>query len=439
MSNEKDNNEMQDLELETLMAQPPSGNARKQKRKPWSRKKKLVGGAVAGIAIFLTATRIFGANNQLAAVVMTTTLSKGTIQNKLSLSGPVSGTDSAEVVSNLHAEIEEILVKEGDKVAKGQILARLNTEDVKREVDVAGNRYELAVANYDEAQRDAVSGYEKAQQDHKAAEDNFERVSVLYHSGSVPLVEYETARNQLNDTRRQLESCLLEAGRPVAAKSYILEVKNARFELEQKQKLLDETEIKSPIAGTVIRVNSRVGRFADVVDDDKPLFAIDNLETLELKINVSEYSIGKVELGQTAVIRADILSGAEEEGVVASISPTGEEKGGGSTERVIPITIKILNNDTGLIAGITAKAELTLEEAEDAWAAPISAVFHKDGEKYVAVVEHGAIRLIPVATGVEGDIQIQISGDTLTEGMRLITNPDASMADGQLVTEQPLG
>lgn len=439
MSNEKESNESQDLELEALMAQPSAGQAGKKRRKPWSRKKKLIGGAAAAIAVFLIATRIFGSNNQITAVVTTTTLNKGTIQNKLSLSGPVSGTDSAEVVSNLHAEIEEILVKEGDKVTKGQILGRLNTEDVGREVEIAGNRYQLAVANYEEAQRDAVSGYEKAQQDLKAAQENYDRIAVLYQAGSVPLVDYETAQNELNDARRKQDSYLLEDGRPVAAKSYILEVKNAQFELEQKQKLLDETEIKSPIEGTVIRVNTRVGRFADVVDDDKPLFSIDNLQSLELKINVSEYSIGKVKLGQSAVIRADILGSTEEEGIVTSISPTGEEKGSGSTERVIPITIDIQNKDTGLIAGITAKAELLLEEAEDAWAAPISAVFDKDGEKYVAVVENGAIRLIPVVTGIESDIQIQISEGSLAEGMRLITNPDASMADGQLVTEQPLG
>ena len=89
----------------------------------------------------------------------------------------------------------------------------------------------------------------------------------------------------------------------------------------------------SPIDGTVVRVNSRVGRFADMVDDDKPLFAIDNLDNLEMKISVSEYSIGKVKLGQEAEITADILNGQTERGVITAISPTGEEKGGGSTER----------------------------------------------------------------------------------------------------------
>lgn len=436
----------QDTELEALLAEPSSGKKKKKKRKPWSRKRKIISGVVAAGAVFLVATKVFGSNGEVAAMATTTALKQGTIQNKLSLSGPVTGTDSAEVVSNLHAEIQEILVKEGDRVMPGQVLAKLNPEDVQREVEIARTTYELAVANYDEAEKEAVAGYAKAKQDYQAAADTFSRTQVLYQSGGIPLVDYEKARNDLNDRKRDMESYTIEEGRPVAAKSYALQVKNSQFQLEQKQKLLDETEITSPIDGIVVRVNTRVGRFADVVDDDKPLFSIDNLDVLELKINVSEYSIGKVESGQKAVIRADILDGKVEEGVVTSISPTGEEKGGGSTERVIPITIQILNSQTGLIAGITAKAELVLEENENAWIVPISAVFEKDEQSYIAAVEDKVLHLIPVDKGIESDIEMQIlekqvegTTTTLTADMRIVTNPNAEMADGQQVMEQPLG
>lgn len=447
MNDEKtDLTDEQDAELEALMAEPSSGKKKKKKRKPWSRKRKIISGVVAAGVVFLVATRIFGGNGEVAVMAATTALKQGTIQNKLSLSGPVTGTDSAEVVSNLHAEIQEILVKEGDRVMPGQVLAKLNPEDVQREVEIARTTYELAVANYDEAEKEAVTGYAKAKQDYQAATDTFSRTQVLYQSGGVPLVDYEAARNDLNNKKRDLESYTIEEGRPVAAKSYALQVKNAQFQLEQKQKLLEETEITSPIEGIVVRVNTRVGRFADVVDDDKPLFSIDNLDALELKINVSEYSIGKVQAGQKAVIRADILDGKEEEGVVSKISPTGEEKGSGSTERVIPITIQILDSQTGLIAGITAKAELVLEERENAWIVPISAVFEKDGQSYIAAVEDKVLHLIPVDKGIESDIEIQIleqpaegTAALLTADMRIVTNPDAEMADGQLVMEQPLG
>lgn len=59
-------------------------------------------------------------------------LTRGEVVEMLSVSGPVEGTDSVEVVSNLHAEILEIPVKEGDRVEKDQLLATLDEKDAKK-------------------------------------------------------------------------------------------------------------------------------------------------------------------------------------------------------------------------------------------------------------------------------------------------------------------
>ena len=59
------------------------------------------------------------------------------VENRLAVSGPVAGTDSVDVVSNLHAEVLDLLVKEGDEVTAGQLLAVLDDTDLKKEVDIA--------------------------------------------------------------------------------------------------------------------------------------------------------------------------------------------------------------------------------------------------------------------------------------------------------------
>ena len=185
-------------------------------------------------------------------------------------------------------------------------------------------------------------------------------------------------------------------------------------------------------------MNSRVGRLADTVDDDRPLFSIDNLEHLEMKIEVSEYSIGKVAVGQKARISADILGGETEEGVITAISPTGEMKSsGGSTERVIPTTIQIQNQDTKLIAGINARAQIVLNEAKDVWVVPMGAVLDKEDGSYLATVENGAAKLVPVERGVESDTAVEVKGETLTEGFVYITSPSPMMTDGMPVTVMP--
>lgn len=432
-----------DRELEDLMSEDSPGKKTKQKKnrksfKSWSRKRKLITGVAAIAAALIVVSGAFGGKKEVGMPVMTAALTKGEVEEVLSISGPVSGTDSAEVVSRLHAEILEILVKEGDKVEKDQVLARLDPTDVQKEVDIAQNAYDLAVANRDEAQIAAENGYARAVQDRQAAQLDFDRKSALFAAGDISQAEIEAARDALNNAKRQITTYTLKNGRPVANESFDLQVKNAEFELDKKKKQLDETEVTSPIAGTVVRVNSRVGRLADTVDDDKPLFAIDNLEKLEMKINVSEYSIGKVKLGQAAEISADILNGATEEGIITSISPTGEEKGGGSTERVIPTTIQIQNPNTGLIAGITARAKIVLNRAEDTWTVPVGAVIQNDEGKFIASVENNTVKMIPVETGVEGDVSVEIKGEGLAEGLNYITAPNVALQDGMAVLATPV-
>lgn len=404
--------------------------------KRMSRRKKIL--AAAGIlAVFVLAGQAAAGGEKAGILVTVTPLAKKDIQEKLSLTGPVSGTDSVDVVSNIHAEITEMHVKEGDAVTKNQVLAVLDSTNLAREVEIARNTYELAVANKEEKDKEAALGYEKAVQDYQKASLDYSRNSQLFAAGDISQMDLEQSANALNDARRQMEGYRVENGRGVAEESYALQVENAAFELQKKQEELKNAQIKSSIDGTVVRVNSKVGQFADKVEDDKPMFSIENLEQLELEIKVSEYSIGKVQVGQKAVITADILDGASVEGKVVKISPTGEEKGGGSTERVIPTTIRINGDKSRLIAGITAKAELLIREAKDAFCVPATAVFDRGDGPCIAVAENMRVRIIPVTLGVDGDVEVEViprEGDVLTEGMQVITNPEPQTEDGTAVT-----
>ena len=360
---------------------------------------------------------------------------------ELSVSGPIEGTDSVEVVSNLHAEILTISVKEGDRVEAGQILATLDDTDAKKEVDIAQNAYDLAVSTYNRMQTEAENGYAKAVQDYQAAQANYDRTNILYQGGSASQLELETASNQLNDALRQMNSYTVKDGRAVADESYSLQIENAAFELEQKKEALADTQVTSPIGGTVTRVNCKVGRFADKTEDDKPMFIIENLDTLQMRLSVSEYSIGKVQLGQPVEISADILNGGTVQGEVTAISPTGEEKGGGSTERVVPTTVRILDGNSGLIAGITARARIQLQKSENTWKVPVSALIQQsDGSTVIASVENNVIHLIPVDTGVESDIEVEIipkEEGTLTEGMQIVETPMGQVTEGMAVAAVP--
>ena len=420
-----------DQELEALMSEKKGS-----KKKKGGKKKKIAVSAAVILVLGIAAGKILGGGKDMVPVVDTVNPVRKTIQNRLSVTGPVSGTDSVDVVSNLHAEILEIPVKEGDKVTKGQTLAVLDDSDVRKTADIAKNDYDLAVSTCEEIDKDARIGYAKAIQDLNTAQANYDRTKALYDGGSVPKVDLETAENGLNDAKRERDSYTVKNGTAVADDSYRLQIEKAKYDYEKATESLEDTVLKAPIDGTVVRVNTKVGRFADKMENDAPLFVIENLDQLELEIKVSEYSIGKVALGQEAEISADILNGATVHGVVDSISPTGEEKGGGSTERVIPTTIRITDSDTKLIAGITARASIVLEESENALTVPVSAVMEKDGAAYVQELTDGVVSWVPVTIGVEGDVEAEIipqEGHALDENSLLIAEPGEQYPEGMAV------
>ena len=413
----------------------------KERWKGYSRKRKIITVVVVlAAAAFLLSRCGGGEKGPVAVPVNVMSLTRQPIKEKLSVSGPISGTDSVDVVSNIHAEIITMNVKEGDKVTKDQILAVLDKTDLERDLQVAQNAYDLAVVNKQEKDKSEALGYEKATQDLRKAQADYNRNSALYAAGDISQVEMEQAANALNDAKRQVEGYNVVNGRGAADASYELQVQNAAIDLEKKKEELENAEIKSTIDGTVVRVNSKVGQFADKVEDDKPIFSIENLDQLEMEIKISEYSIGKVQVGQTAVISADILDGETVEGEIIKISPTGEEKGGGSTERVIPTTIRIDGSNSKLIAGITAKAEILIRESEDAFVVPVTSLIDDGEATYIAVVEEQKVRRIPVTLGVDGDVNVEVipaDGSEFTEGMQVILTPGPMTVDGALVTVLP--
>lgn len=423
-------------ELEAYINEPKNGKRRRislsgavRAIRGQSPKKKRIEAVLAVAAAVCLAVRCTAGGSTLSQVP-SMALAKGDVVSSLSLTGPVSGTDSADVVSNLHSEVLEIRVKEGDTVEKGQVLAVIDRTDAQKEVDIAQNAYDLAVSEYNESLRDTKIGYEKAKQDYSTASLNYERNKTLFEAGAISSAEFEAVGNALSDARRAVEGYRMENGQAVPDESYELKVKAAQFELDQKKRDLEDTEVKSPISGTVVRVNSKVGQFADKPEDEKPMFIIENLAQLEMELQISEYSVGDVSVGLPVDITADILNGKTVTGTITSISPTGEEKtGSASTERVVPATVSIDKADSGLIAGITARASIVTERAEDVFKVPSSAVrTGEDGSRQIAVLKEGTgiVHFVSVDTGVESELETEIIpiGEELTEGMTLLLTPD---------------
>lgn len=404
------------------------------KRMSWKKKLLLI---VLAIGLAAAAQWALGGKGDAGTKVTTTSLVKKNIEEVLSLKAPLEGSESVEVVSRLHYEVLELKVAEGDRVSKGQVLAVLDSEALALQMDKARDAYDMSVYQMKEQLQQRQREYEKTLQNLAAAQRQYERLKALQAIGAESQESLETAKNNVEDIQRAADSFSVSGGRVVASPSETKQLEINRKSLEQAQKDFEESQITSPIDGTVTRVNIKVGRFADDTDESKPMFVIENLDQLQMKVLVSEYDIAKIKLEQPVTVTADILKGAEVQGIVARVSPTGEPKAVGSSERVIPIQINISQASDKLIAGITAKARITVDSAKDVWVVPIEAIAENDeGQSQIfKVLADQTLQAVPVTVGVENDLEAVIEGEGLQEGDRIVVSPGADLKAGVKVVE----
>ena len=399
-------------------------------------------GIVIAVVIALIAGTVYykksnAPNTDIGSMVSTTPIIKGDIQDSISLRAPLEGTESAEIVSRLHYEVLQLNVKEGDRVKKGQVLAVLDSDTLKKDIKRAEDQLalakvesneassrsaqnvELAKAQLEDKLKDQQTAYEKAVLDRDEAKRKYDNLKTLVDAGVETEESLKEIKNTYESAQQIVDSYTVENGKVVATEADLKSIENSgdnsagsraksiamlQTELNNKRQDLEECQITSPIDGTITRVNIKLGRFADDTDDDKPMFVVENIDQLEMEILISEYDIGKIEIGQTATITADILKDEFVEGIVDRISPTGEEKAG-STERVIPTTVRITGDTKGLIAGINAKAEILIAESKDTLILPLECLQQNpDGTITVLRVNsENKIEVIPVTKGIEND------------------------------------
>ena len=433
-------------------------------------KKKVIIGVLAIGVIVAVGIHVKTKNATASSGVMVSTkaVEVKEIEELLSLKAPLEGTESVEVVSKMHYEILTISVKEGDKVKKGQILATLDTTTLEDEIEKLSDNIELlkiensetdaskstsvelAKAQLADTLEESQRNYEQAVEALSDATKDLENTKKLHNAGAVSDDDLNAAQLKVNDAQRAVDKFNVKDGKVVATEADLLDLNStqiaassasrlksieiAQKELERKKKDLEDCRIKSSIDGTVTRVNSKVGRFADEVDDDKPMFEIENMDNLKMIVNVSEYDIDKVEVGQMVKINADILKGDEAEGVVSRISPTGEEKSG-SSERVIPIQVDVKSGYDRLIAGINANVKIQVARAENAKVIPIEALRDNNDGTYSVfrVNTENILEAITVESGIEDALEIQVISDSLNEGDKIVLNPDETMTEGMSV------
>lgn len=371
-------------------AQAEGGSAVKAKkaRKPMSRKKKRIIIAaiiVLVLALILVVPRMLG-GSEPALTVTTGTVEKMDIEQAVTIKGTIEGSQKADVATSLNYKIMSILVAEGDLVQKDQVLAVLDSKELQDD-------------------------YQKALTALRDSKFNYESSKMLYEQGAISKEQYLKAESLYKTDQLTVDSLNIS----------------------------DKINIKSPITGTVTRVNVNIGRYANDTENAEPMFVVEDLQNLKMDVRISEYDISKIQVGQKVTITAEVLGDDSVEGVVSRISPTGEQKDQTSKEMVIPVQIDVKKENPKLIAGVTAKAKIEIQKKSDVLSIPIDSILEdpNTGDTYVMVLNGTSLKKVSVELGIEGDFKVEISSGSLKAGDQVVLNPTFEMTDGMEVAPAP--
>ena len=319
------------------------------------------------------------------------------VEGRLTLPGTVICNVTSLVAGEIGGRVVECPVQEGDRVKKGQILAKLNTR--AKELELGAMEAQLREA--------------EARQ--KLAQRNFERTRELFASKVV-------AQQQLDDTHYEFNAWEGQVG-------------NLRAEIERIRYDIERSTITAPFAGVIVVKHTEVGEWLGVGGEVVELISLDDLE---VRVDVPERYFPSVRVGSRASLSFEALPGRKYRGKVTATIPQADEMA-----RTLPIKIRLSATPPHIGVGMLAEVSLdgvsaSQRGARNAIIVPKDAIVRRGARATVWVLaEDGSVNPVPVRTGMGVGEWIEVSGG-LAAGAKVVTRGNERLRPGQKVQGEPV-
>jgi RND family efflux transporter MFP subunit len=364
------------------------------------------------------------------------TVSRAPVADEVMVVGNLIGAATVEVVPKVNGRLQQVHVKLGDTVKRGQVIAKIEDLEIQQQVRQAEASYQVAQATI--RQREA---------DLKLAASNLERNKSLLDRQLLPQQTYE-------DTEARHQAALAQ-----------LDLARAQFEQAESRRdelniTLANTSILSPVDGFVGKRFLDPGAFAST---NSPVVSVVDIRTVRLVANLVEKDFKRVAEGTPAVVEVDAFLGEKFKGSVSRVAPVFDP-----ATRTAEMEIEVPNPGYRLKPGMYARVNLTVETRANALTVPRNALVDVDGKSGVFVAEaagsaDGATgspagrggaadggragttgtrgqgggpslvaRFLPVETGIRSGERVEIVSG-LAEGTRVITMGAGALRDGDRV------
>jgi HlyD family secretion protein len=309
-----------------------------------------------------------------------------TITESVNASGKVYPEIEVKVSPDISGEIVNLFVAEGDKVTKGQILAKIYADIYSSQRDQVTASVNQVKAQYENVKAN-LSGLKTAYENTKATNERYKK---LFADKIVSRAEFE----QTEQAFRSAESSYFGAQESI--KSSAAQIQGVKAQLARAEKDLARTTIVSPMDGIVSLMNVKKGErvvgTAQMAGTE--MMRVADMKSIEVRVDVGENDITKVKIGDTALVEVDAYNNRKFKGIVYKIAnPVTSATSGisSSTEvanykvhiRLFPDSYTDLLKENAIFPfrpGMTASADIQTKSKLNVVTVPLNAVTTRDKE-----------------------------------------------------------
>lgn len=393
-----------------------------------------------------------------------------TITESVNASGKVYPEIEVKVSPDISGEIVNLFVEEGDRVTKGQILAKIYADIYSSQRDQVTASVNQVKAQYENVKA-GLSGLKTVYENTKATNERYKK---LFAEKIVSRAEYE----QTEQAFRSAESSYNSAKESI--KSSEAQIQGVRAQLARAEKDLARTIITCPMDGIISLMNVKKGErvVGTAQMTGTEMMRVADMKSIEVRVDVGENDITKVKLGDTALVEVDAYNNRKFKGVVYKIAnPVTAISGVSNTAEVAnyKVHIRLLpeeyadlakdNNIFPFRPGMTASADIQTKSKRNVVTVPLNAVTTRDAngegkntevtkstanattekapttmdedvsEVVFVLQKDNKVKMVKVKTDIQDLNFIEVSG--VKVGDKIITGPYSTVSktlkDGSLV------
>ena len=376
----------------------------------------------------------------LPKAVETIALTPGTGNRQIKLLGQVEAGERAAVSSQIDGRVQQVLVREGDRVTEGMTIAVLDDADPRlalaeaeaRLAQEKGNLARLQVGTRPEiiAQRQAELDAAKARE--LEAGDNLSRTSGLSEQGALSrraLVEAKSQAEAATSERFRVEALLAEAQAGPTQEEIDAQqglVAAARAAVQQAELAQQRTEIKATFSGIVQSRDVDPGDYVEVSD---PVLTLVSDRSLDIFLELPESLTGQVAPGMKVDLNARALPNWQQETAITAVVPTAN-----TASRRQLVRVSLDNPPQELLPGMAIQANLAVPvENADTFIVPRDALTRRGDNWLLFTVNNNQAQELNVEMVSDLGTDVAIANPELKEGQEIVVRGGDGLTDSTAV------